>query len=171
MMQMLAAGGIPPLTDNLRAPDSDNPRGYYEFEPVKKTKEDASWLRLAEGKVVKMVHLLLYDLPPDRSYRIIFMKRDLKEVVSSQSVMLKRLGKKGANLSEGQLMDVYQEQLRQIEAWLLERPSFNVLMVNYNELIQKPEPVVAAINQFVGGGLDAGAMKKAVDSSLYRQRC
>jgi len=171
MMQMLAAGGLPPLTDNVRAPDSDNPRGYYEFELVKKTKKDASWIASAPGKAVKMVHLLLYDLPPDRDYRIIFMKRDLKEVVASQGVMLKRLGKEGASLSEAQLIEVYKEQLRQIEGWLLERPNLRVLMVNYNELIREPEPVVEAINQFVGGRLEVKAMQKTIDRSLYRQRC
>ena len=47
----------------LDTDDEDNPKGYYEFEPVKKTKENASWVTDAVGKVVKMVYMLLYDLP------------------------------------------------------------------------------------------------------------
>ena len=35
MMQMLSAGGLPALTDDLREADESNPRGYFEFEPVK----------------------------------------------------------------------------------------------------------------------------------------
>ncbi len=42
----------------IRAADRDNPRGYYEFERVKKTKQDPSWLADARGKAVKMVSSL-----------------------------------------------------------------------------------------------------------------
>ena len=31
MMKMLEAGGMQVLTDNIRTPDEDNPKGYYEF--------------------------------------------------------------------------------------------------------------------------------------------
>ena len=89
MMQAIAAGGIPALTDGFRAADVDNPRGYYEFEPVKKTREDASWLDRAGGKVVKMVYRLLYDLPAEGyEYRVVFMRRDIREVLASQKKML-----------------------------------------------------------------------------------
>ena len=30
MMQMLAAGGMPIMSDEIRAPDTHNPRGYLE---------------------------------------------------------------------------------------------------------------------------------------------
>ena len=59
MMQMLDRGGLDVLADGVRVADEDNPRGYYEFEPVKRTKQDDSWLTQAAGKAVKMVHLLL----------------------------------------------------------------------------------------------------------------
>jgi len=88
MMQMLDAGGVEVLTDNLRLPDEDNPKGYYEYEAVKATAEDPSWLDDAGGRAVKMVYRLLYDLPADRRYRVVFMKRDLEEVIKSQEVML-----------------------------------------------------------------------------------
>ena len=90
MMRMLEAGGIPPLIDNLRRPNEDNPGGYYEFEPVKRTKQDPSWLTTAGGKVVKMVYRLLYDLPTGYEYRVIMMRRTLEEVLASQEAMLKR---------------------------------------------------------------------------------
>src|SRR5574337_153211 len=86
MMQMLHRGGIPAVTDEIRSADEDNPKGYYEFEPVKKTKEDASWLARAGGKVVKMVYRLLYDLPGDYAYHVVFMRRNLREVIASQNV-------------------------------------------------------------------------------------
>src|SRR5262249_61192257 len=75
MMQMLDQGGLEVVTDNIRTADTDNPRGYYEFERVKKIKEDTSWLPATRGKVFKMISQLLYDLPPTERYRVIFMER------------------------------------------------------------------------------------------------
>ena len=96
LMQMLAAGGIMVITDKLRTADADNPRGYYEFELVKKIKQDASWLPQVRGKAVKMISQLLYDLPGSESYRVILMERDLDEVLVSQEKMLERLGRTAA---------------------------------------------------------------------------
>jgi hypothetical protein len=171
MMQMLVAGGLPPMTDNVRTADDDNPKGYYEFEAVKKTKTDSSWLADAPGKIVKMVHILLYDLPSTSSYRVVFMRRELKEVVSSQSIMLERRGTDGANLSQEQLIAAYQDQLMKIETWLAEPANFSVLKVNYNELLNDPTASTAQINEFFQGRLDAAAMNGVVDPTLYRQRC
>lgn len=170
MMQMVHAGGIEALTDRVRAGDEDNPRGYYEFEAVKRTKKDGSWLAEAGGRVVKMVHLLLYDLPADRSYRVVFMRRDLGEVVRSQGVMLGRRGTSGAGLTDEQLIKAYEGQLAKIERWLNEQPNFLVHFVSYNELIGSPPQAVEAINTFLGGGLDTPPMLACIDPSLYRQR-
>ena len=93
MMKAIHSGGIEPIIDHIRKADEDNPKGYYEFEPVKKTKEDTSWLADAPGSVVKMVYRLLYDLPGNYDYRVVFMQRDLKEVLASQKKMLDRSGK------------------------------------------------------------------------------
>ena len=100
MMQMIEAGGISALTDSVRTADADNPRGYFEFELVKKIQQDSSWLEQARGKVVKMVHLLLLNLPAGYQYRIVLMVRDHRQVLASQAAMLKRQGKIGANLSD-----------------------------------------------------------------------
>jgi hypothetical protein len=170
LMQMLDAGGLAALTDNVRTSDEDNPRGYFELEAVKRTREDSSWLDQAAGRAVKMVHVLLYDLPPDRSYRVLFVKRDLREVVRSQEVMLRRRGAEGANLTDDQLISAYERQLAKIERWLAGRPGFRVLHVNYNDLMADPARVAAAINRFLGGSLDEEKMVSHVDADLYRQR-
>src|SRR5258708_31928531 len=83
MMQMLDNGGVPVVTDSIRAADTDNPRGYYEFERVKKIKQDPSWPPEVRGKAVKMVCQLLYDLPPVETYRVISMERDLEAMLVS----------------------------------------------------------------------------------------
>ena len=170
MMQMIAKGGIPALTDEIREADDDNPKGYYEFEPVKKTKNDASWLERAPGKVVKMVHLLLLDLPLDRDYRVVFTRRNIEEVVASQDVMLKRGGKSTGNLSQEKIIKVFQTQLQKVNLYLEEHTNFRVLYVHYNELISDPKPPVKAINDFLGGELNTDAMLAVGDPSLYRQR-
>jgi hypothetical protein len=170
MMRMLDEGGIPALIDNIRQADEDNPKGYYEFEPVKRTKQDPSWLEQAAGKVVKMVHLLLLDLPKDCEYRVIFMRRKLEEVVRSQNVMLERKGKAGANLEDAQVMAMFRKQVQQVDQYMKMTPSFKFLYVHYNELLSDPKTWVEAINKFLGGDLDTGKMLGVVDPSLYRQR-
>jgi hypothetical protein len=170
MMQILEAGGIPPLTDNVRKADDDNPRGYYELEAVKKTKEGAAWLEGAPGKAVKMVHLLLYDLPPHLKYRVIYIERDIREVIASQNRMLDRMGKERGGLSDAQTARVFQEQVDALKRWLAAAKNFKVLFVSYNDLIAGGRGTLAAINAFLGGGLDVEAMARIVDPTLYRQR-
>ncbi len=170
MMRILDMGGIPALTDNLRTADLDNPNGYYEFEPVKKTKQDSSWLEQAGGKVVKMVARLLMDLPPDREYRVVFMLRKLEEVIRSQNVMLEHKGKVSNDLDNQQVISLFRQELQRVEDYLKDKPQFKVIYINYNEMLARPRPCVQALNDFFGGGLDTDKMLGVVDPSLYRQR-
>jgi hypothetical protein len=170
MMRMIDAGGIPVLTDQVRRPDQDNLRGYYEFEPVKRTKENPSWLDLAGGKVVKMVYRLLYDLPADREYRVVFMQRNLEEVVASQDVMLSHRGREAGNLPTEKLIGLFKQQAAEFDAWVRKQPNFRTLYVNYNEALRDPRVTAEMVNQFLGGGLDTEAMVKVVEPELYRQR-
>jgi LPS sulfotransferase NodH len=170
MMQMLSAGGLPALTDQLRAADEDNPRGYLEFERVKRTRQDPTWLDEAHGKVVKMVHLLLFDLPPDRPYRIVFMRRNLEEVLASQRKMLERQGKKGAQIPDEQLRKVFQDQVNKVISWIATRSNMKAMEVVYHELVADPRSHAARLNEFLGGELNVDAMVNAVDPSLYRNR-
>src|SRR5438132_4925872 len=137
MMQMLDNGGVPVVTDNIRAADTDNPRGYYEFERVKKIKQDASWLPATRGKAVKMVSQLLYDLPAGENYRVIFMERDLDEVLASQEKMLLRLGRPAA--PRDQMKRSFTLHLDKLDVWLVEQQHLKVLRVRYNDLIQGPD--------------------------------
>jgi len=170
MMRMLEAGGMPVLVDNLREADEDNPNGYYEFEEVKKVREDASWLQDARGKAVKMVYRLLYDLPRDDTYRVIFMTRKLEEVIASQNTMLQRNGKGSDDLSGEQLAQIYGKQLREARAWLDSRPNFEVLYVDYGDVLNETQGVADEINQFLHGNLNTDAMVEVPNPSLYRQR-
>ncbi len=170
MMRMIDAGGIPALTDNVRTADQDNPRGYYEFEPVKRTKEDPSWVENARGRVVKMVYRLLYDLPAGYTYRVVFMRRNLLEVVASQDVMLTRRGREGGELPPDKLVALFTQQLDEFDRWARAQPNFGLLYIDYNEVVRDPGPAVARLNDFLGGALDMAAMRAVVEPELYRQR-
>ena len=82
MMKMLAAGGVEPLIDNLRAADDDNPKGYFEFERVKQIEHDKVWLADARGRAVKLISALLKHLPPTYNYKVIFMRRAMPDIHS-----------------------------------------------------------------------------------------
>lgn len=171
MMRMLDLGGMPVVVDNLRTADVDNPRGYYEFEPAKKTKQDSSWLETAGGKAVKMIYQLLYDLPPGYEYRVLFMRRKMEEVLASQKKMLQRLGTdKGPQVSDDDMARLFQSQLKKFDLWLAGQPNFRRLDVLYHEMVADPAPVVDQINAFLGGTLDARAMREVVEPTLYRNR-
>lgn len=170
MMQMIAAGGIDPVTDAVRAPDDDNPRGYYEFERAKQIKSDKAWLPDAVGRVVKLVHILLPELPGEFAYRVVFMRRDLDEVARSQALMLQRLGRTGAQLSPEALKKTYQQQLDRVLGWLAQQPNFQTLEVWYQDVVRDPEDAARTVNAFLGGHLDTARMREAVDPSLYRNR-
>jgi len=170
MMQMLHAGGMPLLTDNRRAPDEHNPRGYFEHEGVKHSQKDLSWLQDAKGRAVKVIHLLLTNLPTDRDCRVIFMLRNVEEVILSQNTMLKKQGRAVANLSNEALKSVFEKQLATARQWLAERPNFRVLDIQYREAIESPTPTAERINRFLNGNLSVDKMAAAVHPELYRQR-
>jgi hypothetical protein len=170
MMQMLRAGGMAILTDGVRAPDADNPRGYFEDERVKALKRDGAWLGEAEGKAVKVVHALLSDLPPDHHYRVVLMRRPMAEVLASQQAMLQRRGQAGGAAGPAALGAIFAAQLRRVEAWLAGQPNIAVLPVDYHRVIRAPEATARQVAAFVGGDLAVDAMAPAVDPSLFRQR-
>ena len=170
MMRMLEAGGLPVMTDRLREADDDNPRGYYEFEPVKKTKEDSSWLDQAPGKVVKMVYRLLYDLPDGYVYRVLFMRRRMEEVLASQKKMLERKGEPGDAVSDEQMARMFRKQLDEFHSWIRQQPRFHVVEIDYNEMLENPAHQVDRINAFLGGQLDTESMCRVVEPALYRNR-
>lgn len=181
MMRMLEQGGIEVLTDAVRSADSDNPRGYYEFEPVKRMREDTAWLHQAVGKAVKVISFLLQELPPAFSYKVIFMNRNLEEVLASQRAMLSHRvetaepeetpGEEQRIAEEdARLRDLYTRHLQQTRLWLQKQPNMSVLDVDHRATLQQPRDVAARVNPFLGGRMNEAAMAQAVYPELYRQR-
>ncbi len=168
MMQMLDQGGVEVVTDHLRTADTDNPKGYYEFEQVKAIKRDQSWLPATRGKAFKMVSQLLYDLPPSETYRILFMERDLEEVLDSQEKMLKRLGRTPA--PRPAIRAAYTTHLERLHEWLKRQNHLTVLRVRYNDLVERPREQAERVREYLGDRVDVEQMVQAVDPSLYRNR-
>lgn len=170
MMQMLMEGGIEPLTDKERGPNIDNPEGYFEYERVKKLPEDTGWLKYAEGKAVKVLAELIKHLPEDHDYKIIFMHRNLEEIIESQKKMLLRKGKDPDEASDEELMEMFKKYRAMLKSHIEEHPTMEALYVSYNEIMIEPRIVIGKINQFLGGGLDEEKMKAVIDEDLYRNR-
>jgi tetratricopeptide (TPR) repeat protein len=168
-MQMLAAAGLPAYADEHRPPDEDNPGGYFEHEQATRLHQDASWIPQARGKAVKIVAHLLPFLPEGEQYRLIFLHRDMREVVASQKAMLERLGRKGGELAEARLMRAYTQQLVRVQTWLRRRAEIPVLAVSYAEALADPAAAAAKLARFLGEPFDAPAAAAAIEPSLRRQ--
>ncbi|CAG0926624.1 hypothetical protein TFLX_00133 [Thermoflexales bacterium] len=171
MMKLLEAGGLPPVTDNIRTADEDNPKGYYEFERVKQLpKGDVAWLPEAQGKVVKVIAALLPHLPGGYHYRVVFMQRAMPEVLASQRQMLIRRGEDPDKIPDEVLARLFEKHLKQVNEWVSRQPHVERLEVNYNEMLKNPPPFIEQVNAFLGNQLDRGKMASVVDPSLHRQR-
>ncbi len=171
MMKMLEAGGIPPVTDNLREADTDNPKGYYEFERVKQMdKGDVEWVVDAEGKVVKVISQLLKYLPEGYEYRIIFMRRNMDEILASQQKMLLNRGEDPHKASDDEISALFEKHLQSVMSWIRVQPNVQALYVHYRDMLDNPEPHVEQIRRFLGDHLDAKPMVEVVDPNLYRNR-
>jgi hypothetical protein len=172
MMRMLAAGGIPALTDGQLPPDAHNPHGYFEYSPVKRLAlgDAASWIESARGRAVKIIYRLLTQLPPRMSYRIVFMERDWEEVFASQRDMLRAQGDAAASQEAARLIPAFAAELRVVRDWLARQPNMSVLAVPYAEVVREPLKWSHEVSRFLGAGLDEAAMAAAVDPSLYRHR-
>ena len=170
MMKMLHAAGIEPIQDGIRSADTDNPKGYYEFERVKKLSEgDVAWLPDAEGKAVKIISALLVKLPEGYDYKVLFMRRDLNEVLASQDKMLVRRGEEKA-VEDEQMKAIYNKHLAQVEGWMRSHAGLAFIDVDYTQLATAPLSILPQINKFLGGKLDIDAMAAVADPELYRNR-
>ncbi|MDG4715036.1 alkaline phosphatase family protein [Winogradskyella marincola] len=167
MMQMLDKGGLEVLTDNNRKADKSNPKGYYEYDPVMSIARDNTWIEKAQGKSVKVVAPLLKYLDPKYRYKVIFMNRDLGEVVKSQQVMLG----KDPEVLPTRLLETYEKHLNQVSIWKNKEPHVELMYVNHKDVINSPNDITEKISKFLGlKNLDTEKMCACVDTKLYRNR-
>jgi hypothetical protein len=172
MMQMLEAGGMPLVTDGVRQPDEQNPRGYFELEAVKELDKggDTSWLRGARGKAVKVISFLVTWLPETYDYRVIFMERSIDEVVESQNAMLRQRGHAPETTDADRAKIFFRDHLERTHWFLRHRRCFRTLTVRYVEAVDHPADIARQVASFLDAGLDVDQMAAVADRALYRNR-
>ena len=170
MMQMLAGGGMPILSDGERQADVDNPRGYLEWERIKQLPKDPACIAEAEGKAVKVISLLLLSLPEGHEYRVIFMQRPLAEVLASQDVMLQHRGTAKPGKDASVVAAAFEKNLRAVNAWLDSKDYVKTLRVSYHDVLRDAEGVAQKLAHFLEVNLNVEAMTRQVDANLYRNR-
>lgn len=172
MMKMLESGGLAILTDEEREADVDNPKGYFEYEKVKELDktDDKAWVSELRGTVVKIISQLLKHLPDNNNYKVIFLVRNLDEVMASQNKMLKRRGEPVDPAADEEMKALFDRHLFQIKYWLKRQPNFEVLYLNYTEILKDPLDKAKQIEAFFDGKLDVERMAMVVDPELYRNR-
>lgn len=170
VMQMLATGGVDIATDNIRKADRDNPKGYFEVEKVKKLKNDAGWLNDVRGKAIKIVSPLLYHIPSILRYKVIFVQRNMQEILDSQNKMYQRLQKSTPDIEDAVLAEKFNLHLQKISDWIRKKNNIECLYVQYREIVSDPIGQAQKIQEFLNLPLNIEAMANVVDASLYRNR-
>src|SRR2546425_8846456 len=155
LMQMLELGGMPIVTDKIRTPDEDNPKGYHELERVKELDKtaDKTWLKDYRGQVIKLISFLLQDLPLDLNYQVLFMRRNLDEVLRSQNKMLERKGATGMAIPDEKMRQNYELHLQKVYYRLSHIPNFRVLYLDYAAVVEDPRREARRITAFLGHDL------------------
>jgi hypothetical protein len=171
MMKMLEAGGAPIMTDAVRTADIDNPKGYYEYERVKDLEKetDKSYIREGRGKALKVISWLLKDLPAGNDYKILFMRRDLNEVIASQNKMLKHRNEADAS-DDAMMADAYMNHLASVRILSRKRDDFEMIEIRYDTAVKDAKTAAQQVNAFLGGKLNEASMAQVVDAELYRNR-
>jgi len=172
MMKMLSAGGLEIVSDGERGADVDNPEGYFEYERVKDLDKpkDAGWVVETRGKVLKVISFLLRHLPSTCRYKIIFMRREIDEVIASQNKMLVNRGEPVDPDSDAVTRKDLEAHLQRVEQLFGMRSNFEVLQVAHRDVIENPLDQARIINRFLGGRLDVEKMASVVDPELYRTK-
>jgi len=171
LMKMLEAGGIGLVMDGVRTADEDNPKGYFEDERVKRLAEqqDRTWIRKARGQAIKVISHLLKELPDDNNYKVLFVRRNLDEILASQGKMLVRRGE-NSDTNDERMRELFQNDLWKANYLLTHAPQFELLELQYREVLDDPASQARRIDDFLGGRLDVAAMCAVVDKQLYRNR-
>ena len=173
-MQMLAAGGMKILTDEERLADVDNPKGYYEWEPIKQIGKNPELLdeEGLDGRAIKCISMLLQKMPLKHNYKVIFMARPIEEVVVSQNAMVSRLATKGAEFDTEQLKRGLRGHRNEILHWLKSMPNMEFVEIDYPKLVRDAESETKRVADFLGPNFLPHSAKMAgvIDPLLYRRK-
>lgn len=174
MMQILEAGGIAPFTDGIRSADHDNPKGYFEWEDIKRIERDHRIIEpvVGTGKAIKVISTLLPKLPKAHQYKVIFVKRDIGEVIQSQQKMLASRGGTAKADDPDEAASRLKKHNDQIIRWMDTAPHIDALIVDHRKLVQNPANQIPTIVRFLEQDTPPPlqSMVAVVDPELYRNR-
>jgi len=163
MMQILHAGGAKVAFDTSRKPDYHNPKGYYELEGgkvINRLMDGTFPLERYDDMFIKITAYGLKFLPPG-DYKIIYMLRNLDEVMDSMERMSGSIDRE----KEKPLF----EKLNRFSIELMKRrEDMKYIIVNYRDVIENPLEQAKRINEFLGGMIDIKSAIRAVNPTLYR---
>lgn len=116
--------------------------------------------------------MLLPHVPRNHRYKVIFMTRDMDEILASQTSMITRLGTEGATMETEQLKHALRVHRDEALRWLRASRHVEFIEVDYTELVRRPEPIVARLTEFLGADVlsNAAGMAASIDPKLYRKR-
>jgi len=165
MMQVLNKAELPILQDGIRESDVSNPQGYYELEDVKNIVADNSFLDNAVGKAVKIVAPLPIYMKSDLKYKVVFMRRDIEEILQSQEKMLS----KDQTSEREKFRTIYEFHLKKTYRFF-DQHSIPFIDINYNELMANPVAIIDTVVDFIGLDANAESLSEVVNPELYRNR-
>lgn len=161
MMRMLEAGGIDVLADDQskRRLNVHHPTGTYEIRDIG-TYLAESEPRDTAGRAIKIVTQYLEWLPMDRPVRVIYMVRNVHEIVASllaQKVIWEDDPVTAIGRGRRLLADFAVPQLD----------------VNYHDMTHYPRATATAVAEFVSPGLDMDldldAMARVIDPAARQK--
>lgn len=168
-MALLQAGGMLVFSDGIRQADLDNPNGYFEYSGTRSLQSDNAWIHHSVGKAVKVISPLLSFLPSDLHYRIVFMRRNVREISLSQEQMLRRRGLT-VGKDPGQIEEIMRAHIAQVKTWLTEQKNMSVCYMDYEWVVENSVAASSQLVQFAQLQGDPIEMAEVVDKSLYRQK-
>jgi hypothetical protein len=165
MMQLFKAANAEIATDAIRTEDENNPKGYFELEAVKGIVKNNQFLKDLDGKTIKIVSPLVTFIDLSLEYRVVFMIRDLDEVLQSQGKML---GKDQQDQQEKfrAIYSLHVEKSRQF----LRANNISFIEIQHRELLEDPETTLQHLIDFCSWKTPIDELKTVIDQSLYRNR-
>ena len=168
MMQILKNGGFEVHTDGVRKPDANNPNGYFEAEEAKNLTRNKAWLKNCVNKAVKIVLPHFFALPKKYKYKVIFMRRDIDDILISQEMMKNRNNPSYDITYNFGLRSKFESEIKKIRAWKADFYDSEILFIDYEQAIANPEVVAEKVNIFLGSKYDVIEMTKSIDKNLNR---
>ena len=162
MMQMLQAGGIEVLTDEVRTSDENNKKGYLELEAVKKIAQDQSFLHESMGKAVKIVIPLLRIIQPFYPMKVIWMEREHASTLKSQQ----KMRRKPLGHADFALVSKMMAEEERMLTWLNLYPHISYLNIKYEQALLNPADTANKISRFLNLEFDVIKAAKSIDQSL-----